>query len=542
MKCLEIEKLSQYVDKIVSKEEHSKINNHLLNCFNCRVKVESLIDEQQFIQDNLGKPTLPDHFASMVIDQLQPYFPNGISNKKRALRKKILLPAAGVILVLSLSTTLNPALSNWVDGIFSSSQVDEGLRIANEKGFTTKLNQEVTDKGITFKVDEMVADSSRLTFSFQILDHKQKVKTNHFDTRNGKNKIILMDKNGGEIKVYSTSWSNQKDYGLMELNLRDTKIPKDMIIKFDLGELDGKEGNWQLEVPVDVSKSLLAIKTVSLNNASVTKHGIILNMEEVRFAPSSNELIYETQFTEEELKEYTEEIKNLEDKFGNKDAIRSWINLGNNLQYHIEDEDGKTILYKNAFVKENGFPSDFGVLKVTGNDEVGGEVGHKSRIDSFVPQKNNRKLTFVLDGILRTEPTDFSLKIKPKEIANKPVSFEYEGNHFTIKQADQESKISLQKSLFPLKKETALTIEMVGSRKADASRLDQWVITDNNGKSYSTSSDWLITDQKDENGRYKSTITLQTKEINELPNELNLNLILVTRSYPLDKEWRLPLY
>ena len=53
------------------------------------------------------------------------------------------------------------SFAEWIGGFFTTEQVDEGLRMASESGLTQRIDQEVMDQGITFKVEDVLADTSQ---------------------------------------------------------------------------------------------------------------------------------------------------------------------------------------------------------------------------------------------------------------------------------------------------------------------------------------------------------------------------------------------
>ncbi|WP_442597116.1 DUF4179 domain-containing protein [Neobacillus sp. D3-1R] len=536
MKCPTTDKLSQFVDELLVGQELIDIKSHTETCKECQLIIEAFRHEQQFLKETLQTPTLPDDFASLVLEQVEPYKQKSIRLKK-APWKKMLFSAAGVVLAIGVSTSLNPAFAKWIDGLFSSSQVDEGLRVANEAGFVKRLNQEVTDKGLTFKIEDVMADSSRIALSYQILSETGKVKNPYFELGHPQNSITVFDDGGKKLELNNMSWGNQHEYGLIEFSLRDIPTPEQLMVKIQLGELDGRDGNWQLDVPINLKESLQATTTVPLKGKQISFQGVSVNMKEIRFAPSTTEIIYETALTDEAKAELIPKISQLEEQYGKN----SLANFGTDIQYHIENEEGKAILHHNTFFNGKGHPSDSGTLQGSGED-IPEDIGHVLWNQSFIPKKDKEKLSFVLDGIFKTEPSDFFIKIKPKELKKHPISFEYEGNFVTIKKAEKDSEFSLRKSLIPIEKKTIFKIEMEGGKEALSSALGVWTLVDQTGKTYETFHSGSILDEKDENGRFKTTTELMTYGLDEVPDELTLKLLSVTRYHELKDKWKVPLY
>jgi hypothetical protein len=535
MNCPTIDKLSQYVDNLLTEQELLDISIHIKGCNDCKKMVKELYEEQVLLIETLQTPVLPDDFATTILAQLEPYE----KQSKKPAWKRGMLFAAGLVLAVGLSTTLNPSFAKWVGGLFTTDQVDEGLKIASNAGMAERVNREVTDQGLTLKVEDVVADSSRVALSYQIVSKKGKIQDSYIELADSKNEIYASNQNGKRLEGVGLGWQDGSEYGLIEFSLREQEDLEEVNVIFDLVELDGVKGNWRMEIPVDLKERNKFTTTLSLNGAITSINGVNINMKEVRFAPSSSELLYETSFEKEALAKLEEKIRDMKERFG-EEIVHSFTNYGTAIQYHIENEEKKAVYHHNSFLEGKGHPSDSGVLQGSGADM--GEFGQVAWNESFIPQKEDGKLTFVLDGIVKTVPSDFSIKIKPKELKNHPVSFEYEGNFLTIKEADKNLKFSLRKSLKPIDIENIFTIKMEGSKEAGSSDLGAWAIVDNKGKAFLTYESGAILDEKDENGRYMTNFDIRSYDIDEVPEDLTLHLLSVTRYEKAGDKWEVPLY
>lgn len=537
MNCPTTDKLSDYIDELLESNEKELIENHIKECVRCRLTTEAFIEEQFFLKETFQTPILPDDFASTVLNQLEPYNQKVVPVKQKPW-KKVMLLAAGLVMVVGLTTTLNPSFAEWIGGLFSTEEVDEGLRIASDAGLVKRVNQEVTDQNLTLRVEDVVADTTRVALSYQIINKHGKTRDTYLNLDETRNKITAVDQNGIPIETLSMSWTGGSDYGLIEFSLREDDSIESLTVKFDLVELLGKEGKWELEIPIDLKEIQKLTKNLTLKEAKTSTNGVTIDMKEVKFAPSSNELLYETSFTDKERLKLESEIQKLENDFG-KENVHMFSNYGTAIQYHIENEAGEVIYYHNTF-QQQGHPSDQGLLQGTGMPIDG--LGHVGWNESFIPQREEDKLTFVLDGVVKTVPADFSIKIKPKELNKKPVSFEYEGNHMTITKAKIKNQYSLQKSLFPIRKEQIYKVTMKGGKDALASDLGAWVLVDDKGKVYETFYSGSILDDKDKHGRYKTNLELLSYDLEEVPEELTLHLLSVTRYEEVKEEWKVPLF
>lgn len=542
MKCPTTDKLSQFVDALLEDKEHIEIDNHVAQCADCGQVVATFRTEQEFLKETLRTPILPDDFAIQVLDKLEPYDQKPV-NRKWKPWERIMVSAAGILLAFGLTATFNPSFANWISGLFGTDQVDEGLRMAADAGLAQRVNKEVTDKGLTVKVEDVVADSSRIAFSYQIFNSAGEtvdIGLNFIDANN--KDVTVIDQDGKKLEISSMGWTGVGDdgYGSVEISLREHQGQEKVTIQLMLSEIDGIKGNWNMEIPVDLNESIKLTNVRPLKDFQISFDGVEVKMKEARFAPSANEILYETGFTKDELEKIENEIKDLNKIFGHERVGESMF-YGTAIGYSIEKENGEPIVQLNTFVEGKGHPSDEGAF-LSGSGVDMEQFGRLDMKDSFVPSKPNQKLSFVLNGVFKTVPSDFSITIKPKDIKKNPVSFEYEGNHIMIKKAKMDKEFSLGKSQGPkIEKESKFIIEMEGGREATATQLGTWILVDNTGKVYDTHGGGAILDEKDKHGRYKTTQELMVEGMDEIPEELTLYLVSVTRYTELKDKWKVPL-
>ncbi|QTD39765.1 DUF4179 domain-containing protein [Sporosarcina sp. Te-1] len=522
MNCPTGDKLSQYVDSLLPSEEHAEIKRHVETCKSCQTVVSAYQEEQAFLEETLKTPMLPEHFTDLVLDQLVPY-PNPKKIRRKALWKRVALSAAGIIMAVGLGATFNPSFAQFLGGLFSTDQVDEGLQLAADAGLAKRVDLQVEDQGLTFRVEDVIADSSRITLSFQVLNSAGKPQDTYLNLGDTNNAIKAFDQNGEELFELGTGWQEGSDYGIVEFSLRGHQNLEQVTILFDLFELNGVKGNWQLEVPVDLHENRKLTKKMDLKNATGVHHGVQIDLKKLQIAPSSIELLYETAFTKEERKNSEEAKRKFEDLFG-KDSMDSLV-FGNNtsIAYHIENAKGDVIYSAGRSTRE-----ETGLLRGSGEDiDI---TGGTAWIDSFIP-KGEEQLTFVLDGVYKTEPTDLSLAFKPKDIRKEPVSFSYKGSYLTIK--------TVKKPFFS--EDRSVVIKMEGGMDSLDDDFGSWIAVDDNGKSYPANFNGSIFDEKDKNGRHKAELDLVLEGLQEVPEELTLYLVTKRSYYPVEKQWEVPL-
>ena len=519
MNCPMADKLSQYVDQLLSEQEQQIIEDHINSCPSCEGVVHAFRKEQQFIKETLQIPTLPDNFNDLVLDQLEPY---GKTKKRRwtAVWQRVMLTAAGVVLALGIGAAVNPAFAQFIGGLFSTDQVDDGLKMAAEAGLTERVNLQVEDNGLTFIVEDVIADSSRVSLSYKVLNKNGLPQDTYLNMADSENDITATDQSGNVLDSLGTGWQYGSDYGNVEFSLRDQDNVEKMTIHFNLVELNGVKGSWQLEVPVDLLETRKLSDIIDLKDATVTSHGVQVNLKKLQSSPSSTELYFETALTNEELRRSEEVMSQFEEQFGKKN-IDSLVIGNTGIEYHIENAAGETI-----YSTERS--TDAGMLHGTGEDID--SIGGTSWIHSFIPKKGDQ-LTFVLDGVHKIEPTDFSIAMKPKDIRKHPVSFDYKGMHLTVK--------SVKTPLFSTT--PAVVIKLEGGMESLEADFGNWIAVDGEGNAYSANFSGSILDKKDENGRHITSLDLKLEGLKEVPEKLTLHLVTKSNYYPVEDQWRVPL-
>lgn len=525
MNCPTADKLSQFVDELLPKQEMAEIEAHVQSCTSCGEVANAFQDEQRFIEETLQTPTLPKNFTDLVLDQLEPY--GKLKKQRKAVWKRVVLTAAGIILAVGIGATVNPAFAQFIGGLFSSDQVDLGLNKAAEAGLTQRVDLQVEDQGLTLVVEEVIADTSRVSLSYKVLNEKGIPQDTQLNYLHYRNKITAIDQNGNELKGFGTSWRKGSNYGYVEFNLLDqgNTIEK-LMIQFNLVELNGVKGNWQLQVPVDLHENHRLTKLVDLKDASAVHNGVEINLKKLQIAPSSFGLFFETSLTEEEKTKYERAMRAFEDKHG-KDKMDSLVPRNTSgIAYHIKNSEDE-LIYSTSHSLVSGTT---GMLRWSGEEMD--KFGHTTWTHLFLP-KNENQLTFVLEGVYKRETTDLSLTIKPKEIAKHPLTLDYKGNHLKV--------TSVRKT--ESEQEKFVTINLEGRINTLNSDMGNWIAVDDKGNSYTATFNLngsFTEGQLDKNGR-KARLALELEGLTEVPEELTLYLVSMSFYYPVEKEWQVPL-
>lgn len=522
MNCPTVDKLAQFTDNLLSKEEQYTIEMHVDSCKSCSKVVDAFKEENRFIEETLQTPMLPENFTDLILEQVEPY------RKPKKLRlnatwKRVAVSAAGLVLAVGIGATVNPSFAQFLGGLFSTDQVDDGLKMAADAGLIQRVDLQVEDQGLTFVVEDVIADSSRVSLSYKILNKNGKPMDTDLKFHESGNTVTASDQIGREIGQWGTSWQEGSDYGNIEFTMSNHSEAENVTIQFDLVEINGVKGNWKLDVPVDLQENRKLTKMVDLKNATSVHHGVQVQLKKLQTAPSTAALYFETKFTSDELQKFEAAKSKLEDKFG-KNIMNSLV-LGDSteIMYHIENEDGKVI-----YSTERTESEASGMLQGSGEDI--GAAGGTKWVNSFVP-KNEDQLTFVLDGVYKTEATDISKTFKPDSIKKHPVVFDFKGNQLTVH--------SVKKPLFG--EDKSVIVKLKGGMESLDASFGDWIAVDGEGNSYPTTYSGSVLNETDENGRHIAKFDLQLIGLEEVPEDLTLHLVSTRSYYPVENQWKVPL-
>lgn len=534
MVCPKEDKLFQYVDGFLDNEEKEQLEQHIQACSNCKEQVEKLIKENELLEETLKAPALPDDFAENIVAQLKPYKPQ---QKRRRPMKWVLGTAASLLLASGVVMTVNPSFAKIVGGIFSSETVDKGLQMAIDTDIATPVNLSVTDAGITLHIEDLIADTTRIALSYRVTNENGKTLNPFIDLDH--KSIKLLDEQNNEIQLGSMSWGTYDDeYGIIELSLSDIDEFEKGKVQLDLQELADKKGHWFIEIPVDLTSAYKNQKVVTFED-SVEFENVKIQLNKVKFATSTTDIDYTVGLTEEGKNQLRQQMKEKEQQFS-KDIVHLFFPYQPRIGYRIENGKGEVVGFQNTYGDENrGHPTFLNMI--SGSGKWDGEIedlGPINSIDSFIPEKEEEELYFVVDTIFKPTTSDFSVTFKPSEL---PKTFEYKGYELTIESVQEKSDYSLEKSLTPVKREKSVEIKMSGYAVQKAPFIDLWAISDENGKHYSLFNGGTTEDIQDEKGRFKRTFELVSNELNKVPEEITLHIVAETEVIPLEKEWRVPL-
>ena len=536
MKCLDEDKLFAYLDDFLDAQEKQQIEKHIRSCPYCAQQVEVMQKEQAFLQETLLTPTLPDHFADLIVADLQPY-------KQKSKRKWQwgLGAVASLLLAAGITMSVNQSFAQLIGGIFKSDMVDEGLQFAADQDIAERLDITVKDQGITLYIEDLIVDTSRIVLSYQIMNDKGKVLDPYIEDHDSVNSITLHDETGEEINLSMQGWGNTNNYGVFTFSIADVEGFKKGSIKLNIQEIAGKKGDWSVDIPVDLTDAY-ELQTVVHINKSTQLEGVEIYLDEVRYATSSKEILYQLNYADDERQALLEEVERKKEQF-NEEIVNQSMNYYPYIGYRIENEHGDIRGYSEIYAEEDrGHPVSLNMIGSSGRFEEGelAELKKIAKIDSFIPEHEEENLYFVLDTIYKKKVSDFSVTFHPDEL---PYTFDYNGYELTIDAVEKETDYSLQKSWLPVKREKKTIIHMTGVAEQRANSLNDWAIEDAEGNLHAAyNSGSTIHDETDKQGRFKREVQLISYSLDDLSQEITLHLIAETEAIELEQPWRVPLF
>ncbi len=572
MKCVRADRLAAELNRDLSPFEARRWERHLESCADCRNEMERLLTSLDDFDPVLEEVQPDDRFTQAVLDRLDPYVPGEqpqaaetpdsapkrIDWKKRSvdILKKVTIVAAGLAVAISLGTFVSPTFADYVKSIFSSSKdVDQGIKEAVKQGFAKQLNLDVTDQGITLRIKEVLADTLRIAVMCEAVDQNgNKVDFDMLKPGEQKNRLqefALKDKNGTALfKPEEGGWTMSKegDYmmirqELTELTATGKELPDELTAEVHWAKLDGKEGSWKLTVPVDMAEAKRATKSIAINRQYTSPQGLKIDFKKVDFAPSAALLSLETRLTPEVRERQKQIIK----KNGLAEDIQPGepflpFQLGRaiqayNIAYELVDEQGKVVAAKDDGLQiyEN--------LSIEKNTIVNGIAGRGTEESmqlwhTFAPMSGDRKLTFRLHSVYTNELADFSAKLKPAQLQQKPVQAEDQGNrltfsNFVMKTDPAEAKIGNR-----LVSGKGGVIEVRAELAKDVVELGTWQVKDETGKEYEAM--LQKTSTRNQDGTVSQQGVLVIPQLEQEPKELTVTYKTVKKQHR-DVKWEVPL-
>ncbi|WP_222425052.1 DUF4179 domain-containing protein [Brevibacillus brevis] len=443
--------------------------------------------------------------------------------KKRSLdmMKKTTVAVAGLALVVSLGTMVSPSFANYVNGLYMANapiavpvpnslfttfeNADAGILHAVKNGFVQKAGLSVTDQGINFEVNEVLADPVRFLVVGSAKDKNGKVILDANDM-NTSLSVLLKDSTGKRLLSAEDSWQfypTGTDYVMWHRELssyinKGNQLPDQVYVELSLSQIGESEGNWKLSIPVDLTKAKAATKTVEVNQRHITPDGEEFLLRKVNFAPSGTELVMEGP-----------------------------PSMG--LSYQLVDDKGVEIaawddISLNSWDKIDMSSMSIGKNMITRYDQHSEEASQKpTQFHIVAPITDQKNMTLKLQKIYDYKSATLNAKLIPDKMAKEPAKAEEGGNVFTFKnyQADDSS----------------ITVDVEGTLAKQVASVKEWRATDEKGEKYHAFFDGKQTRDDQGNVKVKGKVTIF---VSNPPKELTLGYTMKVIE-DTDQKWEVPI-
>ncbi|AWX53964.1 DUF4179 domain-containing protein [Brevibacillus brevis] len=496
MTCFMFNQWKLYENGELSPSESKGLEQHAEQCPQCQRKLQEWVDhmlEEEF--SAYPEVPVPDTFTDEVMSKLFEAVPARTARKHSSrtrrqrgwdIVKKTGLVVAGLTALVVTGTVVSPTFANYVNSLFQIEK-DAGMRNAVHKGFAQKLNQKITDQGITFEAKELMVDSMRIAVIYDMYDQngKQIDLDEHFlDSQlidpTGKD---LISENDGIIMA------KHGNYFIAKLALNDIfessdTTPDQLVLKIEQTEIAGKEGKWELEFPIDMKKVKEATKIANFHDAKYeSPQGLVMELKKIEFSPSATRVLMETTYTtaaEEARNQQVETYKKNQEQgktIGIKPEFLADSLSGNDIAYEITNEQGEVVAAWDMDL-DKGIRNRKNVLHVSGT--VAEPEGDKMKWwQTFAPIQGEQKLTFQLKKIYERKLAYPQMELVPAELVKQKETVKDEvGNTFTF------SSFVLEPANGEKKPKAQAVITVEGTLGKNVVRTGFWFVKDENGKVY----------------------------------------------------------
>lgn len=549
MKCFMFEQLKLYVDDELSPSESKRLELHVENCLQCQNQLQECANNMLTDESSTyPEVSLPNSFTDEIMNKLSDAA-SAHSIRKHSSRtkrqrgwnivKKAGLVVAGLTALVVTGTFVSPTFASYVQSLFQmEKQADNGMKNAVDKGFVKKLEQKATDQGITVEAKEILADSMRIAVIYDVYDQEGK----QIDKSEHMLRPELIVPTGVDLleEIRGDKQRRHGQYFIMTRDLNDLfmtveEIPDQLTLRLVETTIAGKEGNWKLEIPIDMKKAKEATKTVSLDNEYKSPQGFNLRLKRVEFAPSATRVMLETELAKKaqdsfaQAKDIYEKGESQSKGLGLKTEFLHPPFSGDEIAYEIVNEQGEVLAAWDKRLLYKGIGKDKNVITMEGR---GNEGGTMTWWHTFTPLQSEQKLTLRLKTIYETKQAYAKADIVPDDFDKQPGTLKDDlGNTFAFSSFVFEPGTDMNKE-----GKAIMTVEgTLGEGVVDTS---SWTVKDENGKIYPV----YMRPQgiRDKDGRVNIKGKMEISGMEQQPKKLTISFGEYTVEHH-DVHWEVPI-
>ncbi|XOK62536.1 DUF4179 domain-containing protein [Paenibacillus elgii] len=320
MKCLSRDEMEMFLTRSVV-TNRSGIADHIATCSDCQRLKDALLEEQEQWAREMYAETLPESFTDQVMSALQdeeiePVTPIPMTERvgrvtmKR--RRKTWWVTVGVVSILVLLGVASfysiPTVAEIIRSLFSRNNVDIGLLRAQEFGLVQHPNIKVKDKGYTLKIDEAVADPTRVVVALQLFGPDGRHERERLRLSK-ESRILIKDEQGNVIgSLYDYGMTT--DFYYLVAFFSEPIQSNRLTIEGQIGIIDGDpwnkgfpaiKGNWNFEFPIDMTEAQKQTKITELQGEYTSPGGMTVRLKRLTRMVQGVRLELETELSPEAL-------------------------------------------------------------------------------------------------------------------------------------------------------------------------------------------------------------------------------------------------
>jgi hypothetical protein len=452
------------------------------------------------------------------------------AGKGRLIRKdasfwKLAVGAAALLILLSAVLLHSvPTLAETLRSLFSRGNVDIGLLRAQEFGLVEHPNIKVKDKGYTVKIDEAVADPTRVIIALQLFGPDGKHDRDRL-VLTPENTIKIKDEQGKEVgRIYDMGMTNDFYYfvAFFPEPLQTDRI----LIEGRLTQLGNKmhnipllPGRWNFDFSIDMKEAKKRTTITQLEGSYTAPDGMTVRLKRMTRMVQGVRFEFDTELSKEALTRSPGELWKQQD-----------------LRFHFEDMQGAEIHSVNT---RKGSSRD---SLMTQSRLPGDKPGlmHWSYTFKYLPQDS--PYTFVFDGYYVSERDNASIMFEPSKLKEQPVPFRFDGDELMLR----DFTVASPPNTNGKEEEGALSLD---GRLRNEFRNSVWLLNDLNGKEYTLSmrgastteaSGWkdgyIVLGGAQLDGLYE----FRAPGLTVIPDRLRLTRTVVDRLYT-NVDWSVPM-
>ncbi|WP_010495717.1 DUF4179 domain-containing protein [Paenibacillus elgii] len=477
MKCLGRDEMEMFLARS-GVTDRSGLANHIAACSDCQRLKGTLLEEQEQWAREMYAETLPESFTDQVMSALQneeiePVPPATMTEREGRVAVKrsrkiwwVTVGVASILVLLGVASFYSiPTVAEIIRSLFSRNHVDIGLLRAQEFGLVQHPNIKIKDKGYTLKIDEAVADPTRVIVALQLYGPDGKHERDRLRLSEEGSRILVKDEQGKVIgKLYDMGATN--DFYYLVAFFPEPIQSNRITIEGQIGIINGDpwdkgfpaiKGNWNFEFPIDMTEAQKQTKITELQGEYTSPGGMRVRLKRLTRMVQGVRLELDTELSPEAL------VRSPGDLWQKQE-----------LMFHFEDAAGSEIHSVNSRKMQR---SDSLMTQSHIPGDKPGQM-HLSYTFKYLPEDHPYR--FVFDGYSVAERDGSSVSFAPARLQEEPVFFRADGDDIRLKGFTIEQPPNTNG------KETEGTLHIDGNIWNEPSR-DDWIVQDSHGKEYPVS-------------------------------------------------------